>query len=234
MACIYWLEEDARKLWNEMDPSIKDYFRYYGRHPNKVWMNIVREWVKYFESGVEKWSHHSFSHPLSWYCRDGAALQGCLLNNLSPQERSEVFRELINENTPTYKRIFCISKMTVNERQEIFAEKSEEILRVFMNWPMQYHFEEMADRIFIHLSGPSFQGFLHDIICLKIKEDWNDFDYVELLKMAWNQSSETLKKFVQSNEEFYRFLVDARGHDYSKPFEKPCKPCQNMRNKITR
>ncbi|GFU10341.1 hypothetical protein NPIL_447281 [Nephila pilipes] len=124
--------------------------------------------------------------------------------------------------------------MTVNERDEIFAEKPEEILKVFMNWPMHYHFEEMADRIFIHLSGPIFKCFLHQIICLKIKRDRNDFDYVELLKTAWNQSSEPLKKFVQSEEEFYKFLVDALEHDYSKPFKKPCIPCRGMRYQMIR
>ncbi|GFS97038.1 uncharacterized protein NPIL_60961 [Nephila pilipes] len=233
MACIYWLEEDARRLWNEMHPLFKRFLsQSFLPDSNRVWRAIVGEWVKYLESGVEKWSHHSFLHPLSWYCRDGAALQGCLLENLSPLERSEVFRELINENTFNHKRVFCITRMTVNERDEIFAEKPEMILKVFMNWPMQYHFEEMADRIFLHLSGPSFQGFLHDIICLKIKRDWNDFDYVELLKTAWNQSSEPLKKFVQSKEEFYKFLVDACEHNSNKPFKKPCKSCRNIRNII--
>ncbi|GFU12392.1 hypothetical protein NPIL_346031 [Nephila pilipes] len=74
MACIYKLEEDAKKFWNEMDPNIKKYhFRNFVCDSKKVWMNIG-EWARYFESGIEKWSRHSFSHPLSCYSRDGAAL----------------------------------------------------------------------------------------------------------------------------------------------------------------
>ncbi|GFT73244.1 hypothetical protein NPIL_457721 [Nephila pilipes] len=53
MACICKLEEDARKLWNEMDPNIKKYhFRNFVRDSKKVWMNIVGEWAKCFESRV--------------------------------------------------------------------------------------------------------------------------------------------------------------------------------------
>ncbi|GFT48677.1 hypothetical protein NPIL_261251, partial [Nephila pilipes] len=51
MACIYWLDEDARNIWNEMHTHFKRFFsQNFLRDSHIVWRAIVGEWVKYLES----------------------------------------------------------------------------------------------------------------------------------------------------------------------------------------
>ncbi|GFY49420.1 uncharacterized protein TNIN_300281 [Trichonephila inaurata madagascariensis] len=127
MACVYWSEEDARRLWNEMLPSERRYHcdSYICDH-KPVWDTIMTEWTSYLESESEDWTQFPFHRPLSFYCREGAALQGNIFQHLSPRERMHVFKEAMADS-PVYKKRFA-SQMTAKEREEIIAKEPFQIL----------------------------------------------------------------------------------------------------------
>ncbi|GFT16009.1 uncharacterized protein NPIL_378521 [Nephila pilipes] len=222
MACIYWSEEDARRLWKDLHPSDRSYIPdTYLCEQRPIWDNIMIDWTSYLESDLDDWTQF-FHAPLSIYCREGATLQGLLFQHLTPQERMLVFKEVMAES-PVYKKRFCLSQMTANEREEIFAKEPFQVLRTFLNWPLQLKFLDVVESIMMQLTKQHFYCLLHEIISEKIKIQWNDYDYVELLQKLWERSPGHFKQYV-AQKEFFKFLMKALHHDYSVPFLEEC-PC---------
>ncbi|GFS70068.1 uncharacterized protein NPIL_148271 [Nephila pilipes] len=235
-ACIYWMEEDIKKLWEEMPSDCAEsYNQWRVCSYCPVNKHIIAGWIDFIGSETENWRDYSFEHSLSWYCNDGGALQGQLFQNLSPSERSEVFSNVMEDEDEselcTNKRSFCISQMNRNEMKEMFSKEPLAILTAVFQWPRQVLFAELEEKIFTTLSEKDFCHLLHHIICLKIKPDWNDFYYEGVLRDLWERSPDHFKKYIEESKMF-NFFMKALNHNYNTRFEEPC-PCSEQLRELT-
>ncbi|GFU20472.1 uncharacterized protein NPIL_88921 [Nephila pilipes] len=228
MACVYWLEEEAKQLWEEMPETCRSHLEFINRVDSLSpgWVHAVKDWITFLRSGVVDWRNHPFSHPFSWYCLDSIVIQGNLLKHLSPQERLEVFQRMMTKYIPLQTRIFCLSKMSAEHFEVVIKKEPVHVLKGLCNWPFHRQFQEMTDRILSLLTKKEFREFLLNVICDKIAWDWMDCDYVELLNELWNKSPVHFKQHVESSE-FFDILKKALNHDYKKPFEDQC-PWENI------
>ncbi|GFT10373.1 hypothetical protein NPIL_578511 [Nephila pilipes] len=185
------------------------------------WEYAVKDWITFLKSGAEDWRKHPFSHPFSWYCQDSLIIQGNLLQQLSPQARLKVFKMMMEGHIPTDTTIFCLLKMSAEHFEDMIKEEPLKVFIGLCNWPLHGQFQEMTDRIFSLLNEKEFLQFLLQVTCSKIKWDWKDCDYVELLNELWNRSPDHFKKHVESSE-FFDVLIMALNHDYKKPFRDLC------------
>ncbi|GFT02621.1 hypothetical protein NPIL_496141 [Nephila pilipes] len=98
MASVYWFEEEARTLWNEMPRAIRSHLFSIRPYPScPLWLFAVMHWIVYIRSGDADWRQHFFSP--SWYCEDRVVLQGNLLQQLTPEEQLGVFKGLMKDST---------------------------------------------------------------------------------------------------------------------------------------
>ncbi|GFS41143.1 uncharacterized protein NPIL_381401 [Nephila pilipes] len=216
MACVYWLEEEAKQLWEKMEEISRKRlsgFRVFQK--NSRWEYAVKDWITFLKSGAGNWRNHPFSRPLFWYCLDSVVIQGNLLQLLSPQEQLIVFKMIMKKTLiPRQTKIFCLLKMSAEQLEDVIKEEPLQTFLSLCNWPLHRQFQKMTDCIFLLLTEIEFLQFLHEVVYYKVNQDWMDWDYVELLNELWNRSPEHFKQHVESSD----ILKMALNHDYKKPF----------------
>ncbi|GFT12610.1 uncharacterized protein NPIL_356721 [Nephila pilipes] len=218
MACVYWLEDEAKRLWEKMpETSRRRLAAFDGCSVSSQWKWVVNDWIKIIKSGEVDWRKHRFSLPLVWYCQDRVVIQGNLLQQLSPQDQLNVFKMMMKEHIPQQTRTFCLSKMSAEHFEVMIKKEPVHVLKGLCNWPFHRQFQEMTDRIFPLLTKKEFRQFVLEVICDKIARNWRDYDYGELLKEVWNKSPVHFKEYVESFE-FFGTQKMALNLDYENPF----------------
>ncbi|GFU25226.1 uncharacterized protein NPIL_675751 [Nephila pilipes] len=224
MACVYWLEEETKKLWDEMNETARrelsaTRLSYYDCR----WGHAVKDWITLLKNGVVDWRKHSFSHSLFWFCEEEAIIQGNLLQQLSPGDQSQALRNVIKDVFPYHTKRFCLSQMTAKQFDDVLKEEPLKVYIVLLNPPFHEQFQEIIDRIFTYVSEKEFLNFLLYVVISKIKNECHDYDYVELLKKLWNECPVNFKNFAEYSK-YFDFLDKALNHDYSSPFKEPNPP----------
>ncbi|GFS41145.1 hypothetical protein NPIL_381411 [Nephila pilipes] len=221
MACVYWLEDEAKKLWQEMPETTRSSFSVISVYNyNLGWENTVKDWIAFIRSGAVDWRQHSFPHSLTWYCPDSVVIQSSLLQELSSNEQLYVLKEVMKECIPTHTKTFCLTQM--NEKQfENVLKKEPAQVKALLNRPFHSKFQDMVDRIFTYLSEKDFLNVLHEMICEKIRWKRNNYDYVNLQRKLWDRSPDSHKKHVESSK-FFHCLKMALAYDYKTPFLEKC------------
>ncbi|GFT03761.1 uncharacterized protein NPIL_644851 [Nephila pilipes] len=219
MACAYWLEEEANDLWRKLPENDKSNLSSISviDPPQNRWKLAVKDWIELIKLGTTDWRQHSFSRPLSWYCRDSLVIQGNLLQQLSPHDQLGVFKGMMKDSISTYVRSSYLSIMSAEQFEEVLKTEPLPVFIALCNWPYHIQFPERTERIFSLLSEKEFLHLLLEVICEKIGRDWKDCDYVELLNGLWKRCPFSFKQYVE-NSEFSDILNKALKHDCDKPF----------------
>ncbi|GFT29173.1 uncharacterized protein NPIL_671431 [Nephila pilipes] len=224
MACVYWLEEETKKLWDEMNETARrDLSAKRLSYIECRWGHAVKDWITLLDDGVADWRKHSFSHPLFWYCEEEAIIQGNLLQQLSPDDQSRALRNVFKDIFPQHTKGFCLSQMTAKQFDDVLKKEPLKVYIVLLNSPFHEQFQEIIGRIFTYVSKEEFLDFLLYVVISKIKKECHDYDYVELLKELWNECPVDFKKYAENSENF-EFLDRALNHDYRSPFKEPKPP----------
>ncbi|GFU52703.1 uncharacterized protein NPIL_453791 [Nephila pilipes] len=222
MASVYWLEEEAKQLWEKMNENSRRRLSAFRvSRESYRWEYAVKDRITFLKSGALHWRNHPFSRPLLWYCQDNVILQGNLLQQISPQDRLNVFKTKMESHIPAQTNVFCLLKMSAEHLEDVMKKEPLNVFLGLCNWPLHRQFQKMTDRIFSLLTEKEFRQLVLVVICDKIAWDWMDWDYVELLNELWNRSPVHFKQYVESSE-FFDILKMALNHDYKKPFRDRC------------
>ncbi|GFT21024.1 hypothetical protein NPIL_385911 [Nephila pilipes] len=170
MAYVYWLEEEAKKLWQEMPETTRSSLSVISVCNCKLgWENIVKDWIAFIRSGTVDWRKHSFPRCLTWYCQGRVVIQSSLLQELSSNEQLYVFQEVMKEGIPTHTKTFCLTQMNEKMFENISKKEPAQVFKALLNRPFHSKFQDMVDRIFTNLSEKDFVNVLNEIICEKIR-----------------------------------------------------------------
>ncbi|GFS37952.1 uncharacterized protein NPIL_648111 [Nephila pilipes] len=226
MTCVYWLEEEAKKLWQEMSETTRSSLSVISVCNCKLgWENVVKDWIAFIRSGAVDWRQHTFPHSLTWYCQYRVVIQSSLLQELSQTEQFCVFEEVMKEGIPTHTKTFCLTQMNEKQFENISKKEPAQVFKALLNRPFHSQFQSMVDCIFTYLSEKDFVNVLHEMICEHIIFKTNDYDYVKLLRDLWDRSPDSYKEYVESSE-FFHLLKMALEFDYKTPFLEKC-PCES-------
>ncbi|GFS70822.1 uncharacterized protein NPIL_552491 [Nephila pilipes] len=222
MACVYWFQEEAKQLWKKMSETTRKKLSICLVLPFSCpWRRAVNDWIALIESETVDWRKHSFSFPISWYCQDSVIIQGNLLQQLSPQDRTDVLKNVMMENIPIRTKSFCLSQLNVRQFEDVFKSQPLQVYKALLTWPFYLQFQEVVDRIFECFTQEDFLLFLRYVIHVKVSNDLNDYDYVELLKDLWKRCPSHFKQYVKRST-LFEVLKIALTHDYSLPFKNRC------------
>ncbi|GFU27199.1 uncharacterized protein NPIL_319851 [Nephila pilipes] len=204
VACFYWLTNDVVRLWEGASPSekktlIKQNDSNSFRGPN---YRILKKWISWLRDGAVRERLFSYVYEL------------INLPVVIPPP-IEIWRELTPESLKNLQRkiVRCkivknigfdnFSRMDTNLQIELFKENPHSALIMYLRWPLQTEFLEMANRLYSFINGETFLELLHYIIsCCKREQNQHYFDYKELVRSFWLQSPENLKKDVGVMPEF--------------------------------
>ncbi|GFU24543.1 uncharacterized protein TNCV_2264951 [Trichonephila clavipes] len=201
LACIYCLENDIRELWKKL--------YWYQQHylsRNELFSLTQCYWIPYLR-GMR-------TNRYNFYCRNTVALKYFLKREEEPRKRYRCLKQFILQSgmKPSVVR-FCLFKMAPEEQEKIFKKYPAEVLMSFLEWPFQNLFLDVADHLWSYLPKGSFFSIMHFIHKKKIMNEWQDFDYEDLLFEFWRRSPTDFKNYVNENNEF----LSLRNPFFSKP-----------------
>ncbi|GFS81865.1 uncharacterized protein NPIL_189341 [Nephila pilipes] len=201
MACVYWLEDAAKRLWDEMPETTRRDLSAV-RSQDQEWETAVEDWITMLKSGASDWRQHSFSHPLPWYCQDSLVIQGNLLQQLPLGDQMHVLRDVMKKDVPIRTRSFCLSRLDAKQFAEVFEKEPLNGFLGLLHWPFYLQYHEVADRIFANLTEDEFCEGLTRLVFEKMRWKLSRGAYLRLLNDVWFTSPERFKEHIEHTEFF--------------------------------
>ncbi|GFR31023.1 uncharacterized protein TNCT_366801 [Trichonephila clavata] len=209
LACYYCLDDEIERLWSTMKDYEKDCF-------SEVNSSVIAKvWTSWIARGVSlNWNRIAYGYPDS-----PLGLRG-FFTKLTPTKKQEWLTSAVRFRSLQYDDLcFCLSHIDENVKEKLFEACSRQILEYFLEWPMQPFFLRMAACLWKYLDEKEFQYLLDVIVYQRILVGWCGFNYIELLREFWNQSTAVCKEYVMMSS-FYPSLKIIIDYDYKKPFPK--------------
>lgn len=218
LACIYCLEDDIRKLWNEVPDRQKKTF-YSVKDPYTVFqMELVEFWSLYINGEndcIRKIARRRLNKVCSpfQYAFECAVSSGSkvateyFLQKLNPKKALNAalsipnsihykFTPCMNDPPGEYNTevlIFLLSKMNKTQRKQFFRQRSVQVLKCCLEWPWQSLFLEMARRVWRFLDRGECIIVLTSILFKMLVQDYN---YKKLFQDVWEQMPDTDKNYI--------------------------------------
>ncbi|XP_055925345.1 uncharacterized protein LOC129957178 [Argiope bruennichi] len=97
---------------------------------------------------------------------------------------------------------FCVGELCQNGYEQLSSFQCRNILRCFLNWPLQSLFLDMSEHLLINVDQFGIHDLLNDILKFIIKHHFEDIDYLNLLKEFWNRVPSYHKDSLMNSPEF--------------------------------
>ncbi|GFT08409.1 uncharacterized protein NPIL_694191 [Nephila pilipes] len=198
VACIHWLANDLQRMWRAASTSDKETLKKnvatqynYGVH---FQLEIgMKQWIYWLEDGADQGSLFSYVGSLIYLSRFiPPPIE--IFQNLLPVDAKSLRKRILSVHFNTSIGRDFFSKMDAALRIELFKEEPYLALAMFLRWPLQTEFLELASHLYPFLNGNTFTELLHTIISDECAPYVSYFDYKNLLKSFWSQSPDALKR----------------------------------------
>lgn len=217
LACIYCLEDDIRKLWDEIPDSQKKLF-YSVKDPYTVFqMELVEFWSLYingekdcirkiarrrlnkvcspfqyaFECAVSSGSKVATEYFLQTLNLKKALKAALNISNIHLK-----FTPSMNETPREYNTevlIFLLSKMSKTQQKQFLRQRSVQVLKCCLEWPWQSLFVEMTSRLWKFLDRREYVFVLTSIL---FQMGLQDYNYKKMFQDVWEQMPDADKNYV--------------------------------------
>ncbi|GFU03158.1 uncharacterized protein NPIL_478941 [Nephila pilipes] len=198
VACTHWLADDLKRMWRAASKSDKVTLKWnvetqynYGVHFE---LEIgMKQWIHWLEDGADQGSLFSYVGSLIYLSRFiPPPIE--IFQNLLPAVAKSLRRKILSVHFDSSVGRDFFSKMDADLRMEFFKEDPYSALAMFLRWPLQTEFLELASHLYPFLNGNTFTELLHNIISDECAPYVSNFDYKNLLKSFWSQSPDALKR----------------------------------------
>ncbi|GFY68848.1 uncharacterized protein TNIN_432181 [Trichonephila inaurata madagascariensis] len=215
LACYYWLTKEMLQIWKNASPQEKEILiqnvdtskisptfatsnpdRYQSLKLRNEFLNKWIEWIK--EGATEEGLCYFYCYAIS--SMKHIPMQSSLLKQANQRLTLDLLEKKLRRNGKMNDmECICFLNLDVKEQEELYKTDPYHILMVFLQWPLQNLFLEVADRLWIHLRRVEFNALL-DEMQHKINSGWKDFDYVDLFKKFANTVRSSVSKVVLKEE----------------------------------
>ncbi|GFT30484.1 uncharacterized protein NPIL_10231 [Nephila pilipes] len=198
IACNHWLADDVQRMWRAASTTDKETVRRnvvtqykYGRNFGlEVGMKL---WIKWLDDGAVRGRLFAYVGGLTYLSRViPPPIE--IFQNLLPVDAKSLRKRILSVHFDTSIGRDFFSKMDATLRMELFKEKPYSALAMFLRWPLQTEFLELATHLYPFLNGYTFTELIHTIISEKCAPYQSYFDYKNLLNSFWSQSPDALKR----------------------------------------
>ncbi|GFT16887.1 uncharacterized protein TNCV_3193541 [Trichonephila clavipes] len=215
LACQYWSSWDVltffKKLRKREKFQIKKKYSKVNKKLNQHEENVLK-WIELYDEDCI-----SESQPWGW-CYEyfnwtDVSLQSRLLDDLPEEYCKILLDETFEEMDKEHIGRFCLSRMSADHREQLLIRFPLKVLRIYLFWPPYHYFLDAVSKVWNLLTEKHFTCLLHIIICQKIVNLWEDFDYVYLLRQFWHRSPDRLKQCVKETN-IFEILMEIVKHGF--------------------
>ncbi|GFU26248.1 uncharacterized protein NPIL_266551 [Nephila pilipes] len=198
VACTHWLADDLRRMWRAASTSDKKALKRnvetqynYGIHFE---LEIgMKQWIHWLEDGADQGSLFSYVGDLIYLSRFLPPPID-IFQNLQPAVTQGLRRRILSVHFDTSIGRDFFFKMDTAHRMKLFKEDPYSALAMFLRWPLQTEFLELASQLYPFLKLNTFIELIHTIISDECAPYVTCFDYKNILRSFWSQSPDVLKR----------------------------------------
>ncbi|GFU17147.1 uncharacterized protein NPIL_419661 [Nephila pilipes] len=194
VACFYWLTNDVLRLWLAASTTEKANLIPYifDRGTPNIILGIVEQWIIWLQAGAVK-------KRLYFYVKKFIHFPGVIpppfemWQELPSEEVKCLLRRILRDHFGTSIGRDIFSRMDANVRMQLFKEDPYSVLAMYLRWPLQTEFLEMAKHLYSSMDGGIFFMLIKHIISKICYKEESQLDYRILLKLFWLQSPDEFK-----------------------------------------
>ncbi|KAF8773023.1 uncharacterized protein LOC129984671 [Argiope bruennichi] len=222
-ACFYCVYEDVLYLWKQLSEREKTYLR--EEYLPKDFDFVVKQWIEWLES----WLNKDWQYCVAWilgtplWDMNAYVLRRVLLALTPLERRHYVPKALIGRRAHERESEairFCLSVLAREEREVVFRESPDEVIKCMTSWPLRTNSLAIEDRLWSYLTADTF----YDILCMllgRIRQQKRD-DSTQLLaflKYFWEKSPNNFRRIAENRRSIFskplRLVLD---HDLTEVF----------------
>ncbi|GFT46116.1 uncharacterized protein NPIL_647901 [Nephila pilipes] len=219
MTCYYCMVNEAQRLWKKASAIEKEILIKSSAYKNRVYRSslkkvhsqlipgnqVLRFWINGLQQGSADETRYELFHCSLLWDRKMPVL-GHMLQRLPSEETLNLLAGRIRRNNRinSNERIY-LSNLNVEQKKEFLKREAFEVLRMYLQWPLQSQFLKMADSLWVYITERNFLELLLFILDEKIEKKWEDFNYVNLLLEFWSRSPNRFKEYVEQSPFSSRF-----------------------------
>ncbi|GFX55814.1 uncharacterized protein TNCV_609801 [Trichonephila clavipes] len=211
-ACNYWCWHD---IWEFSKTIPVEEFqiilmKYRNRYLTETDVPMISLWFKFIIDTTLRHSCQLWCLASKW---NQITLFNRVFNHLPIEKRIALGTLAVQTSHIPLVRYF-LERMDKQRQFQMLEQYPYQVLRVLLYWPLQSFFTVAAATVRETLSNRSFLHLIHIIICQKILPGWRDFNYVDLLRTFWRESSIGCKEYVRGDAIFEILTVVLEGRGF--------------------
>ncbi|GFY66342.1 uncharacterized protein TNIN_344171 [Trichonephila inaurata madagascariensis] len=201
LACTYSLKDDVLKLWRRASSAERRKVVKPTRQTYEYYFMSCKEQVfkKWFD-----WLKLSTGPCPSVYNLFEFFPQIPFQRHFLLESSPEVMVEYLADRSP-----FCDSEgdlsflvlSEISPMKMYYRWAPFHTLLLFLDWPLQTQFMEVADHLCALMQADDFLKVLR-CLCDKIENNWSDVDYAQILREFWKNGSSDYKKHCEKDSSF--------------------------------
>ncbi|GBN18202.1 hypothetical protein AVEN_96392-1 [Araneus ventricosus] len=194
LSCLYCMQNHLSSLWNSIYDSYK--------------AHLISEC--HSGSLLDYWT----THLDGLHCRRSVFPDASYITNVSAlryfysechgeDEKRTFLNDVVSKRWKNLDLVcFCVSKLCQNSHGELSSLQCRNILRCFLNWPLQSLFLDVSECLLVKLDHDEMYDLLHDILRIINTHQHEDIDYLNLLKELWEQIPSCHKDSLLNTPDF--------------------------------
>ncbi|GFY43226.1 uncharacterized protein TNIN_437262 [Trichonephila inaurata madagascariensis] len=214
-ACRYYFEDDIQMLWANMSPDERFYAR--EMFPRTRSVELLMETL--VEHVPLNWSRISTLERQSFFLGNYLGIRSYFTKLIGSDTRYMcILSALQNKSVHHFDLYLCLTRIKANELNAILTRLPIsamcELLKSFLEWPLQIIFEDVVNTFKPHINGQVFRHLIKSLVFDKLRIGLQQNLYVDSLDSFWNPVSALYKNHLKQ-EELYSFVRDALESSHS-------------------
>ncbi|GFS65056.1 uncharacterized protein TNIN_124391 [Trichonephila inaurata madagascariensis] len=207
LALSYCFEDDAFSLWRKLS------YRQQCSYAKERHFEMIITWLPWLTDGVElNWDEYALK-----YGRNYFGLR-TFLPKMRQEKRLECVLRIRRGNWIDYHELQCLlSVLDQNQQNEFLKNYAFQILKVFLDWPLQDKILDVIELLWPYLSVENLLDFSDLILCQKRLFNAIGYDYVTLLKKLWKRVPFGYSTSIEGYS-LFKTLKLILEYDESRPF----------------
>ncbi|GFR14943.1 uncharacterized protein TNCT_227111 [Trichonephila clavata] len=205
LAFKYYFEKNARKLWENMPLDDKDCFMEGNRG------SFFHYWLKQCSIGID-WSTISLTtRGQEFFYSNYLGLRYFFTQVKGSEIRFQcVSSALESEMMHHFDMSIIISRMNVHELNatlvRLTLKQVYKFFECFLQWPLQIIFMDVVNQFKGHITEDIFFDLVQIILFDKLRKQWKDHQYVDLLKPFWYSMPSNYRDYVNEDSNLQKEL----------------------------
>ncbi|CAL1291907.1 unnamed protein product [Larinioides sclopetarius] len=193
LACLYCMQDHLSSLWDSIYDSHKAHLISKCHRGS-----LLNYWTTCLDGLL---SRRSVFPDAS--CIINVSALRYFYNEHGEDEKRSFLNDVLSKHWKNLDLVrFCVSKLCQNGPEELSSSQCHNILRCFLNWPLQSFFLNVSECLLIKLDLAEINDLLHDILRIMNTHQYEGTEYLNLLKELWEQIPSYHKESLINTPDF--------------------------------